>query len=58
MHHLIYPKFLKSYSKLYGYLTTEYDKIARKGFLKTLKPKNIFQKTLYGYLTTEYYNRL
>ena len=46
VHHLIYPKFLKSYSKLYGYLTTEYDKIARKGFLKTLKPKNIFQKTL------------
>jgi len=37
---------LKSYSKLYSHLTTEYDKLARKGFLKTLKPKSFFEKTL------------
>jgi hypothetical protein len=60
VHHLIYPKFLKSYSKLYGSLTTKYDKIARKGFLKTLKPKNIFQKALAIFIigTTHIWYRL
>ena len=46
VHHLIYPKYFKSYSKLYGHLSTKYDQLARKGFLKTIKPKSFFEQLL------------
>ena len=39
-HYLIYPKKLKYYAKIYGYLNIIYDKIARKLFLYTIKPND------------------
>jgi len=59
IHYVVYPKALPWYGRLYAWLNVTYDVWARKAFLQTLKPSNVFEKvfarliifaTVYRYL--------
>jgi len=44
VHYLIYPRGLRWYALILGWLTTQYDIIARFLFLKTIKPQNAIEQ--------------
>jgi len=46
LHYCVYPKVLAWYGRLLGNLTTRYDVVARKLFLKTLRPERIVERLL------------
>jgi len=46
IHYVVYPRFLKYYGWLVGWLTTKYDIFARYLFISTLKPTTYVEKAL------------
>ena len=44
VHYVVYPKALRWYGALYAWLNVTYDVWARKAFLQTIKPKNVFEQ--------------
>eukprot|EP00948_MAST-09A_sp_MAST-9A-sp1_P002030 g2030.t1 len=45
IHYVVYPKCIGPYGRLLGFLTTQYDILARNGFLQTLQPKTAAEKS-------------
>ena len=60
LHYCVYPKRLAWYGRLLGNLTTRYDIAARRLFLKSLRPKRLFERLLAQVilLCTRAYRRL
>lgn len=46
LHFIVYPKGWHQYGKLCAYLNTSYNTWARGNFLKTLRPKNLYEHSL------------
>ena len=46
LHYCVFPARMVWYGKLLAYLTTQWDIAARRGFLKSLRPKTLYERFL------------